>query len=76
MNVMGLTEQEQSNILQVVAGVLHLGNVVFREKGNYSEIEKQESKFMYCICNRTNFLSSNFGCAKIRVFIFYKMEYV
>jgi len=55
MNVMGLTEQEQSNILQVVAGVLHLGNVMFREKGNYSEIEKQDSKFMYCICIRTNF---------------------
>jgi myosin-1 len=45
MNVMGLTEQEQSSILQVVAGVLHLGNVMFREKGNYSEIERQDSKF-------------------------------
>jgi myosin-1 len=55
MSVMGMTEHEQSNILQVVAGVLHLGNVTFREKGNYSEIEKQDSKFMYCICNRTNF---------------------
>jgi myosin-1 len=55
MNVMGLTEQEQSNILQVVAGVLHLGNVMFKEKGNYSEIEDQSSKFMYCICSRTNF---------------------
>lgn len=43
MNVMGLTEQEQSNILQVVAGVLHLGNVMFREKGNYSEIEDQDT---------------------------------
>jgi myosin heavy subunit len=71
MNVMGLTEQEQSNILQVVAGVLHLGNVMFREKGNYSEIEDQDSKFMSCICIRTNFLSS-----KIRVFHFYKMQYV
>ena len=49
MNVMGLTELEQINILQVVAGVLHLGNVMFREKGNYSEIENQESKFIYCI---------------------------
>jgi len=43
MKVMGLTEQEQSNILKVVAGVLHLGNVMFREKGNYSEIERQDT---------------------------------
>jgi len=55
MNVMGLTEQEQSNILQVVAGVLHLGNVMFREKGNYSEIERRDSKFTYGIYIRTNF---------------------
>jgi len=55
MKVMGLTEQEQSNILQVVAGVLHLGNVMFREKGNYSEIEDQGGKFIYCICIRTKF---------------------
>jgi myosin-1 len=57
MNVMGLTEQEQSNILQVVAGVLHLGNVMFREKGNYSEIEDQDSKCMYCVCIGRNSLS-------------------
>jgi myosin heavy subunit len=50
MNVMGLTEEEQSNILQVVAGVLHLGNVMFREKGNYSEIEDENGKFIYSMC--------------------------
>jgi myosin-1 len=44
MNVMGLTDQQQSNILQVVAGILHLGNVMFIEKGNYSEIQNHDGK--------------------------------
>ncbi|PSN42844.1 Unconventional myosin-Ie [Blattella germanica] len=43
MSVMGLSDLEQINILRVVAGVLHLGNVTFVEKGNYSEIQDQES---------------------------------
>jgi myosin-1 len=47
MNVMGLTDQEQSNILQAVAGVLHLGNVMFMEKGNYSEIQDQDGEYLY-----------------------------
>ncbi|XP_071442826.1 unconventional myosin-Ie-like [Hetaerina americana] len=38
MTVMGITEYEQSCILKVVAGVLHLGNINFIEKGNYAEI--------------------------------------
>ncbi|CAG2059223.1 unnamed protein product, partial [Timema podura] len=39
MSVMNMSEVEQSNILRVVAGVLHLGNVMFVEKSNYAEIE-------------------------------------
>ncbi|KAG8231099.1 hypothetical protein J437_LFUL011178 [Ladona fulva] len=38
MTVMGLSEREQSNILQLVAGVLHLGNIQFVEKGNYADV--------------------------------------
>jgi myosin-1 len=47
MNVMGLTDQEQSNILQAVAGILHLGNIMFTEKGNYSEIQDQAGEYVY-----------------------------
>jgi myosin heavy subunit len=47
MNVMGLTDQEQSNILQVVAGILHLGNVMFMEKGNYAVIQDHNGKCLY-----------------------------
>ncbi|XP_068083790.1 unconventional myosin-Ie [Anabrus simplex] len=39
MSVMGLSEAEQTNILKLVAGILHLGNITFVEKGNYSEIQ-------------------------------------
>jgi hypothetical protein len=46
MNIMGLTDQEQSNILQAVAGVLHLGNITFVEKGNYSEIRDQNGEHL------------------------------
>jgi myosin-1 len=49
MNIMGLTDQEQSNILQTVAGILHLGNVMFTEKGNYSEIQDQSGEYLYII---------------------------
>ncbi|XP_046662607.1 unconventional myosin-Ie-like [Homalodisca vitripennis] len=38
MSVMGLGEQQQSDILRTVAAILHLGNVTFTEKGNYAEI--------------------------------------
>lgn len=44
MSVMGMTELEQSNVLRVVAGVLHLGNVLFREHGNYSEVQDENSE--------------------------------
>lgn len=31
MGVVGITPQEQSSILQLIAGILHLGNVTFRD---------------------------------------------
>uniref|UniRef100_T1JDZ8 Myosin motor domain-containing protein n=1 Tax=Strigamia maritima TaxID=126957 RepID=T1JDZ8_STRMM len=42
MTVMGLSEVEQMNILQVVAGILHFGNINFIEKGNYADVENDE----------------------------------
>jgi myosin-1 len=36
MNTIGITKQEQEDILRIVAAVLHLGNITFGEddKGN------------------------------------------
>jgi len=41
MSVMGLTQQVQ-NVLNIVAGVLHLGNIAFVERNNYAEIANSQ----------------------------------
>ncbi|KAG1651266.1 Unconventional myosin-Ie [Nymphon striatum] len=42
MTVMGMTEEEKNHALQVVAGVLHLGNICFAEKGNYAVVDNDD----------------------------------
>ncbi|KAJ6664230.1 hypothetical protein lerEdw1_008449, partial [Lerista edwardsae] len=42
MNVIGIFAEEQALVLQIVAGVLHLGNISFREVGNYAAVESEE----------------------------------
>ncbi|XP_053573509.1 unconventional myosin-Ie [Bombina bombina] len=42
MNVIGIFAEEQAMVLQIVAGVLHLGNISFKEKGNYAAVESEE----------------------------------
>lgn len=36
MDVIGISDEDQGNVLQIVAGVLHLGNISFDEQGNYA----------------------------------------
>jgi myosin heavy subunit len=38
MRTINLSEAEQFSIFQIIAGVLHLGNVSFRSEGNYSQV--------------------------------------
>ena len=38
MTVMGLSEDSQYNVLSIVAGVLHLGNIDFVEHANYASV--------------------------------------
>uniref|UniRef100_A0A1B6CWE6 Myosin motor domain-containing protein n=1 Tax=Clastoptera arizonana TaxID=38151 RepID=A0A1B6CWE6_9HEMI len=40
MKVMGLDEKQQAAVLRTVAAILHLGNIVFSEKGNYAQISQ------------------------------------
>lgn len=42
MNVIGIFAEEQTLVLQIVAGILHLGNISFKEVGNYAAVESQE----------------------------------
>uniref|UniRef100_A0AAY4E977 Osteoclast-stimulating factor 1 n=1 Tax=Denticeps clupeoides TaxID=299321 RepID=A0AAY4E977_9TELE len=42
MSVVGLSLDEQDTVLQIVAGILHLGNIAFREEGNYAVVESKD----------------------------------
>ncbi|XP_044305252.1 unconventional myosin-Ie-like [Varanus komodoensis] len=42
MEVVGLSGEEQALVLQMVAGILHLGNITFRESGNYAVVESED----------------------------------
>lgn len=36
MEVMNISGDTQVNVLNIVAGILHLGNIAFSEAGNYA----------------------------------------
>uniref|UniRef100_A0A8C7LMV2 Osteoclast-stimulating factor 1 n=1 Tax=Oncorhynchus kisutch TaxID=8019 RepID=A0A8C7LMV2_ONCKI len=42
MEVIGISGEDRGLVLQIVAGVLHLGNINFREAGNYAAVESEE----------------------------------
>lgn len=47
MNVIGIFAEEQTLVLQIVAGVLHLGNISFKEVGNYAAVESEECEWLW-----------------------------
>ncbi|XP_036377073.1 unconventional myosin-If [Megalops cyprinoides] len=42
MHVIGITQNYQDQVLQIVAGILHLGNISFIEAGNYGQVESMD----------------------------------
>ena len=44
MSVIGIAEEDQENVLSCVAGILHLGNILFKEKDNYAIVQDDECK--------------------------------
>ncbi|XP_031432344.1 myosin IEb [Clupea harengus] len=42
MSVVGLTLDERDTVLQIVAGILHLGNIAFREEGNNAVVDSED----------------------------------
>ncbi|KAK7158029.1 hypothetical protein R3I93_009279 [Phoxinus phoxinus] len=42
MSVVGLSVDAQDTVLQIVAAILHLGNITFREEGNYAVVESED----------------------------------
>ena len=53
MDVIGISGDDQASVLQIVAGVLHLGNISFTEQGNYAVPSDDECMYFssFCICN-------------------------
>jgi len=47
MSVIGIFAEEQTLVLQIVAGILHLGNISFKEVGNYAAVESEECKYLW-----------------------------
>uniref|UniRef100_A0A672UUG0 Myosin IF n=1 Tax=Strigops habroptila TaxID=2489341 RepID=A0A672UUG0_STRHB len=43
MQVIGIRGEDQQLVLQIVAGILHLGNISFQEEGNYARVENADS---------------------------------
>ncbi len=41
MAVMNLSKSDQQEVLKIVAAILHLGNIEFRENGNYAQVRDQ-----------------------------------
>lgn len=41
---MGIRDTETTDIFRLVAGVLHIGNIQFMEKGNYSQVADKDCK--------------------------------
>ena len=44
MDTMGISLEDQATVFQLVAGILHLGNISFVEEGNYARPENDECK--------------------------------
>ncbi|XP_070543258.1 unconventional myosin-Ie-like isoform X2 [Ptychodera flava] len=42
MKVIGISDDDQASVLLCVAGILHLGNISFREDGNYAQVDNAE----------------------------------
>lgn len=42
MRVIGIPGDIQTQVLQIVAGILHLGNISFIEAGNYAQVESTD----------------------------------
>lgn len=52
MQVIGIPGDIQTQVLQIVAGILHLGNISFIEAGNYGQVESTD-----CECDTHIFCS-------------------
>lgn len=48
MQVIGIPGDIQTQVLQIIAGILHLGNISFVEAGNYAQVESTDCEWDTC----------------------------
>lgn len=46
MQVIGIPGDHQTQVLQIVGGILHLGNISFIEAGNYGKVESTDCEWV------------------------------
>ena len=51
MSVMGISQDDQYNVMYIVAGILHMGNITFKEHNNYAAIVDDECEFNLTFCS-------------------------
>lgn len=51
MATMNMTDTEQSEVLQLVAGILHLGNIIFTEEGSEKAVVANDQRNDWFNCN-------------------------
>ena len=49
MYTMNISNEQQAAILQLIAGILHLGNIFFDEVGNYAQPKNDDCKIFVCL---------------------------
>lgn len=45
MQVIGIPGEIQVQVLQIIAGILHMGNISFIEAGNYGQVESTDCEW-------------------------------
>lgn len=47
MKVINISDADQMNIFKIIAGILHLGNIMFKSDGNYAQPENATSNWAH-----------------------------
>lgn len=47
MQVIGISDYNQLQILQIVSAILHIGNILFVEENNYASVMNDDCNYLY-----------------------------